>query len=575
MEDKTYSFTSVHKKVFLVAVVLCLLASLLFSVFFLIADYRSLSEWYLNMGSCFYKQEEWSTLFFTQHIKSKGNVFAGLSTLVATAGIFYIGAKWNVYTIGTNTFVVKITRNAVYWYVAVFALSIYFGVTEWRLLSPAYDEVFSAINCAELPLFKTLSYYMLPNNHIGFNAINKVLFGWYGDFVESGRLISLLAYTGVMAGIFYTLSLAVKNRVMAFVALVPVTLQFHTWGFAAQARGYELLLLCGWVAILSVWGYVRDKKSVYLLTGTTANILGFIILPSFMYLYPAQLACVAAYMLYNRKWDAQYIKYQLVLVAVVYLWYTPALCFSGLEAFTDNKWVKPMVHSVWEYIPMFWLSFTRFINDCFYGNVDAYTPIWYIVFITPVLLLFSKDKKNKQVSIFYIALWVSYILYSLVIRRTPFHRTLIIHFSVTMACCVYAYYVFISFVIDYISSDKLKVIAKTIVFSIPVFLYAGYRFQWNINNVSWVLYGYDINSTYNNQTEGLMQISDGSTVSFSDEAFYFYYIARKINYSVNRCGTTDASYYIKSEPEVLPALDKGAYKFVAGCGDNYAIYKRE
>ncbi len=416
---------------------------------------------------------------------------------------------------------------------------------------------------------------MLPNNHIGYNVINNVLFSWYGDFVKSGRLMSLIGYVSAMVSVFYFLSSIIKNRLFAFVALIPVALQFHTWGFAAQARSYELLLLCGWVALLAAWQYTNNNKSRHLLIGTAANCLGFILLHSYIYLYLAQLAYIFIHLLSNKKWDTKYIKHQVALTLVVFIWYTPAICFSGLEAFTDNKWVQPLVDNVWDFIPQFNSSFIRFISDCFTAGTGVVASLSYIVFISPVFLLFTKNNTNRQVGVLYLAVWGSYILYSMVLLLTPFHRTLIIHFSFTIACCAYAFYVFVNYITGYIHTDKLRATAKTILFIIPLLLYGFYQFSWNTNNVNIALYGYDVNATYKEQTNGLKQIPSGSSVSFSDEAFYFYYIAQKTDYTINKCSPTDATYYIKSEQEALPVLNKGVYKYIAGCGDDYSIYKHE
>jgi len=577
MEQKTYSFTctTVHKKVFVAAIVMYLLAATVFCVFYLLSNYQSLSEWYINLGPCFYKQQQWGTYFFTQTVKNKGNIFAGAGTLMSLAGGAYLVINRKKYTTNNSTFTFTFSRSTVYWYLAIVATSIALGIMEWLAMAPAYDEVFSAVNCAGMPVFRTLSYYMLPNNHIGYNVFNNILFSWYGDFVASGRLMSLLSYVGVMVTVFYFLSKVIKNHLFAFIALIPVALQFQTWGFAAQARSYEPILFCGWIAMVSVLWHTKNNKSRYLAINTAANAVGFILLHSYIYLYLAQLVYQLIYFLYIRKWDTGYIKHQLALAVVVYTWYMPALCFSGLEAFTNNKWVLSSVDNVWDFIPQFSSSFVRFISDCFGAYSGFGVTISYIVFVSPLMLLFTKNRMNRLIAVLYLSVWGSYILYSMVLLLTPFHRTLIIHFSFTVACCVYTFYVLLNYIADNISSGQLKAAVKMPLFIVPVLLYSGYQFSWNRSNAYIAVYGYDVNATYNTQSAGLKQIPAGSSIAFSDEAFYYYYIAEKMHYTTNRCNAEDAAYYIKSEAEALPEIQSCTYHFVAGCGDDYAIYKRD
>lgn len=575
MTTKIFSFTIAPalKKILLVLGLLFLVLILAFSSFYLLSDYNALVQWYLSLGGCFYKQADWTTNFFTPAVKQSGNIYASLSMALCIVGVVWPLKRWK--KIKPSHLQFQIATTSILWYIAVTILALSAGIWGWNLMLPANDEVFSAVECTEQHPIRLLSYYMLPNNHIYFNFINKTLFSWFGDFVQSGRLISLLAYIATLLVVFRFLSRLISNQLLAFIALLPIALQFHTWGFAAQARGYELQLLYGWLSLTSLYSYVIRDKEKMLYLNTVCNIIGFLLIPSYLYFYLAQLAYIAIKKLFFHRINAVYYIQQLILFSAVFIFYSPAILFSGAHSITSNSWVTPIKDNIPDYLPLFMPTFTRFIIDCFSG-VDGFASILcYIFFAAPLTLFLSKDKRHKNIALFYLTLWVIYIVYSIWARRTPFHRTLIIHFSITMAYCIYTYYLFVRLIAKSIKKQNVSTVFTALLFTLPVASYSYYQYTFNRDSVFLQLYGTDVNGAYNAQTEGLQKIPSHSTISFTDQTYYYYYRCRKINHQVHSCNTGTEQYHIKAQSEPLPKTQIGAYKYLTGCGDDYEIFKLE
>ncbi len=564
------------QKVVLGMIAILLVSLLCFSVFYLLTDYSSLVNWYLDDGACFYHQSEWRTRFFSPSVKTQGNVFAGFGFLVALVFLFLVGRAWKATATRKELFFVSVNRGDIWMSLLLLLLCIMVSVWEWGLMAPAYDEVFSAVNCAEEPLFRTLTYYMLPNNHIAFNLLNGACFGWYGDMVLSGRLLSVLGYLLTAFSVYWASRMLQLNRYVAFIAVIPVAFQFHTLGFATQARGYELQLLCGWLSSVSLVAYtVNGKKTSLLYTNTLFNTIGFALIPSFLFLYIGQLIFTSVVSFVRRRVDVSYLKCQVVLASAVFLFYLPALCFSGLASFTDNSWVKPMTDSVGDFIPIFTQAFDVFIRDCFSADANAFgRSVSYLLFFLPITFVFSKDRKLKLIGGYFIATWVAFILYSLYIRRISFHRTILIQLSISVFCSVYCVYNLLCRLgarVKGFPGQRVLVV----MFSAIVLLYGGYLLVFNRERVDWVLYGYNTNSVYEEQKAGLAKLPEGSSVTFSDDAFYFYYMCRKQHYIVSRCISSDADYLIKIADRPFPnALPAKGYKYFADCGNDFAIYQK-
>ncbi|GAA4466949.1 hypothetical protein GCM10023093_21920 [Nemorincola caseinilytica] len=455
------------------------------------------------------------------------------------------------------------------WYCGITAIALAAGLWQWQMMPPAYDEIFSAVNASAMHPFRTLSYYMLPNNHILFNVLNGLLFGWHQHLVGTGRVLSLLAYVGISLTCFRWLYGLMNSRPFAFIATLCIMFQFATWGMSAQARGYECQLLCGWLAFASLYAFVQRQRGTYMRINALANLAGYALIPSWSYCYMAQLLFVAPYLLWNRHMALRYMRYQAATLACVFLFYLPALCFSGKAALTGNKYVRPAHMSA--FLPQFAGLGKNFISHCFSGLAAEGSILSYILFAMPLLLLFTGRKMDRLVTGFYVAIWAGYLVVSLLVRHTPFHRTLIVQFSISMGIVAYTCFVMAGIISTY--ARRIRMTVMILLFAIPMLSFSIYELRYDRNNVNFGLYGNDVNGIHNGITRDLGIIPAGSTIAFSEESFYCYYHCHRLGYKASRCATGTEEYYIKRTDEPLPP-SMAAYSLLQNIYDDHQVYKR-
>lgn len=571
--DKRVSLKLIQlKKVLFFAGLAFFTPFILFCVFYLVLGHGLLTRWYLSLNDCFYKRDSWSALFFTPQTKSTGNILALIGIAISVYFSLLIIIKKRKEEDLPIT--LSISYRSLSWYGGVTVIALLLGTWSWSLASPAYDEVFSAVNCAELHPFQTLSYYMLPNNHIYFNFLNNVLFSRLHNTIATGRLLSLLAYACVLIGAYHWLHVKIGKRLYALLGLLPIALQFMTWGLAAQARGYELQLLCAWVSFITLFRYLQTGSTRLLKVNTLFCIVGFAMVSTYLHYFIAQLLFMLAVAVIDKKMHWQFFKYQAYVVAVVFLLYLPALCFSGIPAFTANRYVIPAYANWHTFLPDFIDLLRYFINCCFSMLFGEDRVPNFVLFFLPLSLFFFPKKEQRLIALFYVLLWAVFIVITLNMRRIPFTRNMILHFSLTMGIVVYTFYSLIQKAAALLSVEKMKTILVSTVFAIPVLCYCIYLAKTDRRDISHYIYCNDVNEIYTGHTKELAWIPPTASIAFSDECFFLYYMFRKDHPNAHRCPTGQEDYYIKRKDDPMPSERKDAYIKWRDGSEDYEYYVR-
>jgi hypothetical protein len=561
-------------RILLVAAYSLLIPVIVFCIFYLLSGYQHLVDWYLGLNSCIYKSQNWSTDFFTPGIKSDGNMYCVIALIVASAGLVYIPRrirKWNK-EIKQPVHILPATAD-----IAPLILCLLIAVAAWlwgnNMALPAYDEVFSAHYVAGIHPFQAISYYMLPNNHLFFNLINNLFFYPFANKVATGRLISLIAYCGLILSLFLCFKHLLRNRWLALLASIPITLQFPVWGFSFQARGYELYLLAGWGMIISLFAYLHSPHKRWLLINMGCIAIGYFCLPSFLYLHVAQLVFMALYWLFYKQKEAIFWKCQATAMLLTYLLYLPLLCFSGLDAVVHNNYVLPMggvktINDFMERILPFLETYSiHLFSDVHWNNISFN----WLLFLLPLSLLFAKKNKAMRLfGLFYTTMWVVFLLIIAIMKKLPFERNLIGHYSVTLAGVI----LFAYWAIGLAGGKEKLLFVKRWVFSFIMVCLAAHFLYTNPTMLKDGLFEYEVNPPYINLADKLKAIPQGSTVAFSDESFYCYFICRQQGYSVHKCPEGNEDYYIKQSFEQLPQSMENKYT-QAFTIVQYQIYKRQ
>jgi hypothetical protein len=568
------SIRPAYRKLAIIPVVLLFVSVIAGAICYLFAGYDRLVNWYLSLEDCFYKRSEWTTGYFTPEVKMQGNFFALGGILLAATALVLIFRGWRNREV-SSPHPYSVSIASLPWYGAVVVLAVSVAVWEWNLLLPSNDEVFSVVKCTALHPFITLSYYMQPNNHIYFNVVNRLLFGWLNDFVFSGRLIAAATYVGATAGVYFLLCRLLSGRLFAFIALLPVLFGVYTLGFGVQARGYGPQLFCGIMAFIALMLRHADSGDRQLRVNAVFNIIGFMLIPSYLYFYLAQLMYLGFVMVGQRKIDRRFIWAQVATGAMVYLAYLPAICFSGLQSITSNGWVKPSTEGLLSFLPRYGDFLLTLMSEVCNNIAGQGNFINYLLFALPLALFFTKKSTDRRMALFYIALWVPYVLYTMVVKRIPFHRVLIVHLSLSTLFVVYTLAVIVRHISAQHKSKVLKLAAIAFLFVLPVGYYLYDLYLLNRYNATYLLYRYNINEVHTVQINSLEKIPQGSSVSFSEDAFYFYYYASRRNYTTFKCPSTSAQYFIKIANRPSPPGLDGLYTHFADADEDFTIYKKK
>lgn len=552
---------------------LLFLATISFGIFYLCSGFSHLVSWYFSLNCCFYNSTTWAQKFFTPAIKSDGNMYSAIAIAVSLFGLYYLIRKCpfiNTNVPASITVCIK-PLDAVLSLVLVataFALWLY----GFRHAAVGYDEVFSAQNAAGIHPFQAVSYYMLPNNHVFFNLLNDVFFHWANDKVVTGRIISLLAYEGVILALFYWLRRITRNSWFAFFASAVLCFQWLTWGFAYQARGYELYLLAEWGMLISFLAYTQAQRRRWLYINLLCSIVGYFTIPSFLYFHLTQLLFAAVYFIARRKGGAAFWKSQLAIMLLTFLCYVPLLCFSGIDAIIKNGYVSPWKHheaNFWNWMTDYLI---RYFNHLFsitkyYGSKKIY---WFFLIPSPALFAWRRNKLVFFTACFYVLSWVVFFLLTLQMVHVPFERNLIGNYSLTiMACLLMIYWVF-GLLPRNVLGKSLQFLAVAASLAICIH---GTIHKYDVL-LEDRLYEFPVNEVHADVQHKLLDsIPKGNTVGFYYEDFYCRYICFENGYVTTNpnCPTGTESYFVKRDFEPFPSAAK--YQLV-GHANEYEIYKR-
>ena len=540
-------------------VLLILLGNIIFTAFYLLHDYQYLSRWYLSLGDYMYRKEHWQEKFFTHATKSKGNVFAAIWGIISLTISVWMLVKQKLLIPKKSPFYLPPFRHYL-WYVLIALLCITFWILGKKMIQTSYDEIFSAVYCSGTHPIHTISYYMLPNNHILFNLINGAFAHLFSDNILSGRIISLLAYIVLICILFDWLYKITNNTWLAFVAILPIALQFTTWGFSFQARGYELFLLCSWISFISLHKYSINRELKHLQISSAYNIICFMIIPSYMYQLAAQVLLMTGLQLMNRSIDKQWWKYLIITFVGIFLFYLPVICFSGRSSIAGNGYVNVFDTSLNTFLPIFYSYSKYIVNFCFSSLFGKDNPLNYLLLLIPLVLLFSPKM-----------LWVTFLLILFYMKMPAPIRTLNFHVSYTIAMVIYSIYFIINSASKFIGKYSLYVTIAA--FSICTLLLSIHIGKTDKRELNENLYGYSILGVYDANMQSILHMTHGSRVGFSYESFYWYFHCKRQGYICSFSPVGNEDYYVIRSGEVPPPFLAQKYILQYSCEDDYFIYK--
>ncbi|HSI90556.1 MAG TPA: glycosyltransferase family 39 protein, partial [Adhaeribacter sp.] len=202
------------------------------------------------------------------------------------------------------------------------------------------DEAYTFTHFTNGGIWRSMSYYPLPNNHIFFSVITAAFHYILPDAFWSLRLPSLLISLVVTVYLF----LVLKRFAGFWVALLGVGLFcFSNLGiyYSFHARGYFLMTGLSAAAAFCLLQFIRTGRRSALWLFGLASVLGFYTVPVFLYPFVALAGFGFSLLLLLRdsKKLTAFIIAGLGIGLVTLLLYLPVFAVSGITAIIGNEYV--------------------------------------------------------------------------------------------------------------------------------------------------------------------------------------------------------------------------------------------
>ena len=415
---------------------LCLFLPIIYwCAFYLLHDHNFIGAWFLSLGEHpIVNEDRFLIDFFTVSVKTKGDTWCILGTVLAILSMIVIARRWKQN--GKQVVIINIpswSRQQVIYSISLLVITLVLWLWGNHKLSYQPDELYSANHIASMHPFQALSYYMDVNNHLLFNQVNSILFGWATDKTQTGRIISLFSYLSTTILVHHFIGLFIRNKVAAFCAAVLLIAHMTVWGWAISGRGYALYTMAAWLILWAMYHYYLQRKSVYLLLILCGTFIGYATLPTFLYFHPSIILTAIVIQAKKHKIDRRFWRYQLMAGVLVLLFYIPCISISGLAAITSNRHVpKPETYAIlaWD----MYRYFRYYLNTLFLGEPKHLLSVIYLLFLLPIVTILKKSNHSFQLGFYFVLLWSSVVAISLTIKTFTAPRTLSpqLHISFTL-----------------------------------------------------------------------------------------------------------------------------------------------
>jgi hypothetical protein len=202
-----------------------------------------------------------------------------------------------------------------------------------------HDEAYTVTVFANQPLWDALSDYHLPNNHLFHTLLVHLTYSLFGYSQWAVRLPALLAGLLTIPAL-YLLARTLHGRTVAVIAAASAAAVPVMIDFAAQARGYTLIILFSLLLfILGIYVRRHANRFAWALI-VVLVVLGIYTIPIFYFSYASFLVWLGLGFLFG---DIDFKAYGSRWHFVVWL------VISGILTvlFTVLVYLPPVLHSGW------------------------------------------------------------------------------------------------------------------------------------------------------------------------------------------------------------------------------------
>lgn len=218
------------------------------------------------------------------------------------------------------------------------------------------DEAYTFIEFTYEGIWRSMSYYPVPNNHVFLTVITAVFYKFTGSPFWSLRLPALLI--GLAATVYIFLRVFRYTTFwVAFTGVGLFCLSYHALFYSLHARGYFLLTAFSAMAAFSVFDFLETRQRRSLLPFVLATCLGFYTVPVFLYPFLSIAFFGGITLLVRRQTKAlaELAATSVLAGLLTVLLYLPVFWVSGLNAVIGNEFVVPASFGAYfrNFIPWF------------------------------------------------------------------------------------------------------------------------------------------------------------------------------------------------------------------------------
>lgn len=207
-----------------------------------------------------------------------------------------------------------------------------------------FDEARTFMSFSTRSIFRAISYYPSPNNHVLFSVLSNItwhLLAWTNSEL-SVRLTAILF--SLLTAAFVSNVFLKGNRVMTLLFITVLFLSDSFFSLSFQARSYSMqsfFAVAGLSAALGIG--MEDTTPVRRWAALVlCCILGTASSPAFLY---TAIPLVCMFMVRERLWiwtaPMSFLTICLLVVTTVVLIYSPILLVESAKAITSNRFVQP------------------------------------------------------------------------------------------------------------------------------------------------------------------------------------------------------------------------------------------
>lgn len=220
-----------------------------------------------------------------------------------------------------------------------FFTSLYYAIK----IPISYDEAWTYLNFSTRGIFASLAYYPAPNNHILHSIIT--VFTTKIPFLDDKiclRLPVLIVNMLICIILFDFIKKTYNSKIAVLIVAVNSMLLMNIY-YSFLSRGYALLMLFFIVSFYAVVNIIKYRHQKYWIYFVVCSIFGFYTIPS--YLYPFITLNIILFM-YNYKSIRKQIYSNIIVVFSAVILYIPVVIVNGLDALSNNRFVKPIHRDV-------------------------------------------------------------------------------------------------------------------------------------------------------------------------------------------------------------------------------------